>query len=84
MCALFLGRIPIKGEQSVKILKKTKNNPHREAHTGMQIYTREMGQRAGKDNMKTGTEPRVVKKKGGRGGKCLLVVSPSIPVKPSD
>lgn len=82
MCALFLGRIPIKGEQSVKILKK--NSTQREAHTGMQIHTREMGQRAGKDNTKTGTEPRVVRKKGGRGGKCLLLVSLNIPVKPSD
>lgn len=61
-----------------------KKKKHREAHTGTQIHTWEMGQRAGKDNTKTGTEPRVVRKKGGRGGKCLLLASPNIPVKPSD
>lgn len=72
MCALFVARIPIKGEQCVKILKK---NAYREAHTGTKIHTQEMGQRAEKDNTKTGTEPRVVKIKGGRGEKCLLLVS---------
>lgn len=59
MCVLFVGRIPIKGEQCVKILKKKTD---REARTGMRIHTQEMGQRAGKDNMKTGTKPRVVRK----------------------
>lgn len=54
------------GEQCVTILKKKK---HTERHTGMQTHTQEMGQRAGKDNTKTGTEPRVVRKKGGREGK---------------
>lgn len=38
MCALFLGRIPIKGEQCVKILKKPTN--HTEGHTEARRYTR--------------------------------------------
>lgn len=54
-----------------KYLKKL----YREAHTGMKIHKQEMGQRAGKDNMKTGTEPRVVRIKDGTGEKCLLLVS---------
>lgn len=72
MCTLFVARIPIKGEECVKILKK---KLYREAHTGTKIHKQEMGQRAGKDNTKTGTELRVVRMKGSTGGKCLLQVS---------
>lgn len=82
MCVLFLGRIPIMGEKCVKILKKKKKTYR--GHTDMQTFTQEMGQRAGKDNAKTGTEPRVVRKKGGRERMCLVLVSPNIPVKAPD
>lgn len=65
-------------------MSKYFKKPYREALTDTKIHKREMGQRAGKDNTKTGTELKVVRIKDGTGEKMLVTSFTNIPGKPFD